>query len=90
MIKKKIGLKYCGGCNPSYDRVATVHEIQKKLDHIELVPWDTEDCDTILVVTGCESACVDLEPFDGKSLLFLKAPQDIPAIVQQLIEFSIK
>ncbi|MBN1849643.1 MAG: hypothetical protein JW932_13785 [Deltaproteobacteria bacterium] len=86
MIKKKIGLKYCGGCNPSYDRVAAVNEIQDKLRHIEFVPWDTEGCDTILIVMGCESACVDLDPFTDKNLLLLKTPRDIPLVVQQLIK----
>ena len=54
----RIGIKYCGGCNPRYDRVAAVKELQRQ--HPE---WTVELAgeggqEYILVVCGCTAACV--------------------------------
>jgi hypothetical protein len=60
----KIGLKYCGGCQPDYDRVAMVARIQKELDGlVEFLPADHPDIAMVLAVEGCQSACADLNPF---------------------------
>jgi len=60
----KIGLKYCGGCQPDYDRVAMVARIQKELDGLaEFLPADHPDVAMVLAVEGCQSACADLDPF---------------------------
>lgn len=26
----KVGIKYCGGCNPRYDRVAAVNQLKRE------------------------------------------------------------
>ena len=31
----KCGVKFCGGCNPRYDRGAAYREIKDELNHIE-------------------------------------------------------
>lgn len=60
----KIGLKYCGGCQPDYDRVALVARIQKELNSFaEFLPADHPDIAMVLAVEGCQSACAELEPF---------------------------
>jgi len=59
---RKVGLKYCGGCNPSYDRVAYVQRIREAA--AGRVFWsDTaaEDCEVLLFVSGCERACAEQE-----------------------------
>ncbi len=60
--KKKIWLKFCGGCNPGYDRVALVEEIaQNCMDRIQLVnTWD-DDMQGVLLIAGCPTACVNRE-----------------------------
>lgn len=60
----KIGIKYCGGCQPDYDRVALVARIQKELDGLaEFLRADHPDISMVLAVEGCQSACADIEPF---------------------------
>ncbi len=60
----KIGLKYCGGCKPDYDRVALAEEIRARLGPSAVfVRPDSEAVDLILAVQGCPTACADLTPF---------------------------
>jgi hypothetical protein len=57
----RIGIKYCGGCNPVIDRTRLVQEIDKLLppDYCLLTdecqaPWDIGT-----LVCGCPAACCD-------------------------------
>lgn len=64
---KKVALKYCGGCNPRYDRAAAVREMLKQLEGpVECVQPDDPGADTVLAVMGCSTACADLESFRGR------------------------
>jgi len=62
--KLRIGVKYCGGCNPSYDRVALAKRMEKTLDkEAEFISFQARNLDLVLVVCGCETACVDISAF---------------------------
>lgn len=53
-----MALKYCGGCNPGFDRVAYVEKIKSAAGpSIEWVAFDEEGFDTVLLITGCDTAC---------------------------------
>lgn len=55
---KRVALKYCGGCNPVFDRVTYVEKIKSAAGpDIEWVTLDDEGLDAVLFVTGCETAC---------------------------------
>jgi len=65
----KVGLKYCGGCNPEYDRVALVRHIEKSLQgRIAFVSPESEGVGLILAVEGCGTACADLSAFQGMDI----------------------
>ncbi|MBW2004512.1 MAG: hypothetical protein JRI72_07835 [Deltaproteobacteria bacterium] len=65
----KVSLKYCGGCNPEYDRVALVKHIQESLhDKVEFVKPESEGVRFILAVEGCSTACADLSAFQGMEI----------------------
>jgi hypothetical protein len=65
----KIGIKYCGGCNPGYDRVALVKQIEKSLQgKVEFVSPESQDVALILAVQGCSTACADLSTFQGMEI----------------------
>ena len=69
----KIGIKYCGGCNPRYDRVAMGNRFVRILDQsVEWVSPDDPEAEMILVIVGCDTACVDLIRFQGRSLMVVK------------------
>jgi hypothetical protein len=62
---KRIGLKYCGGCNPSYDRVEYVRAIQEAAgDRIAWVPLDEGGFSTLLLVSGCDKQCVEMAEYE--------------------------
>jgi hypothetical protein len=57
---KKIGIKYCGGCNPSYERVEMVQEVQSLLKNRFIFSiYDQQDSDIMLFVCGCPRACAN-------------------------------
>lgn len=67
-----IGIKYCGGCNPRYDRVAKVEQLKAELpQHSYVSALTTSDCDVWLVVCGCPAACADRSALKAKKRLFL-------------------
>ena len=77
-LKPQIGIKYCGGCNPEYDRVALIRQIQERLkDKADFVSWEGGGIDLVLVVCGCSTSCVDLSPFSGFKIRMIKNPKDV-------------
>jgi hypothetical protein len=53
-----VALKYCGGCNPGFDRAAYVGKIKSAAGrNIEWVTLDEEGFDAVLLVSGCDTAC---------------------------------
>jgi hypothetical protein len=82
----KVGLKYCGGCNPDYDRVALVERLERALEgRIEFVVPGGEPVSLILVVAGCPTACVDLSAFRGLEIRVIAGEQDAPAFVEEVM-----
>ncbi|MBW2117242.1 MAG: hypothetical protein JRF53_02605 [Deltaproteobacteria bacterium] len=76
-MKLRVGIKYCGGCNPEYDRIEVVDHIKKSLqDKIEIVRPESEDVDLILSVNGCSTACADLKPFEDLKIYTITSLKD--------------
>lgn len=54
------GLKYCGGCNPRYDRVAFAKALAAACPQVALVPaFAGETYDALVVLCGCTARCAD-------------------------------
>lgn len=87
---KRIGLKYCGGCNPSYDRVEYVQAIQKAAgDRIEWVSLDEGGFAALLLVSGCDKQCVEMAEYEesGCRIIRIKDPCITPSeILSHLLE----
>jgi len=83
----KVGVKYCGGCNPSYDRVKTVKELEERLGgKVEFVSWRDENADGVVIVAGCPVSCVDGEPFAGRPSWRINGHEDLDGMVKSLEE----
>ena len=68
----KIAVRYCGGCNPSYQRGASVRGLQKRFPHLQLLNFEPTDVyRAVLIVCGCSARCA------GQADL----PVDIPRLV---------
>lgn len=86
-LKLRIGLKYCGGCNPAYDRVALVKKIERSLQkEVEFVSPESEGVDIVLAVQGCSTACADLSAFKGLQIRTITSMEDGENFVKELHE----
>lgn len=64
----KIGVKYCGGCNPTYDRTGVVSKLKKHLcegDSIEIAK-QAIIYDIVIILCGCSKACVNHQNIEAK------------------------
>ncbi|MGO8880232.1 MAG: hypothetical protein ACLPVO_17890 [Desulfomonilaceae bacterium] len=67
--KKRVALKYCGGCKPGFDRVEYFNRMcAAAKNSIEWVTLDDPDFDAILMISGCDTACpersIDFSAYD--------------------------
>ncbi|MCI2062691.1 MAG: hypothetical protein LKJ83_07955 [Eubacteriaceae bacterium] len=53
-----IGIKYCGGCNPRYDRTGAVRSLASAMPYAEFRPAAGKE-DYIIIVCGCPAECAD-------------------------------
>lgn len=55
----RIGIKYCGGCNPRYDRKQAVEKLADRMTGMQ-VETAREDgqYDVVLLVCGCTAQCI--------------------------------
>ena len=82
----KVGIKYCGGCNPYYDRVALAKRIADRLaGKVKMVALDHDQIDLVLAVEGCNTACADLSQFDDKKIHLITNPEDAEKFIQEIL-----
>lgn len=55
----KFGVKFCGGCNPRYDRGKLLRRLREEFkDRIEFESVDeSQSYDGLIVLSGCANAC---------------------------------
>lgn len=61
----KCGIKFCGGCNPRYERGVASREIQSDCDTIDFSHAEEGvlyDC--LLVIGGCPACCASYKQYD--------------------------
>lgn len=81
----KIAIKYCGGCNPDYDRVALARRIEERLNgRVEFVSPENEDIDLVLAVEGCKTACADLRAFADAEIIIITGIEDVENLLHEL------
>jgi len=74
----KTGIKYCGGCNPSYDRIAAAENIKNKLkDRTEFVSFSDPEAEVIFVFMGCSAACAELGGMDMDKVSIICSESDV-------------
>ncbi|WP_300674703.1 hypothetical protein [Desulfoluna sp.] len=83
-LPRRIGLKYCGGCAPRYDRVQQVKIIERDLrTMITLLPPDAENLEAILVVAGCPTCCVELANTQHLPILRIRSEADVRLFIEE-------
>lgn len=73
MSKICIGVKYCGGCNPRYDRTAFLEKIKHLCPEISFFSAAaSKEFDAYLIINGCPSACANIKNLlPGKEMIFI-------------------
>ena len=58
----KLGIKYCGGCNPHIDRKLLVQRVRESLKTgtYAFEYFDFKDCEVMIVVNGCNVGCAEI------------------------------
>lgn len=63
--KLKVGVKYCGHCNPQEEGPALIRRLQQRLPGLVVVHWDVLDYNVLLVVNACAVGCATRPAFNG-------------------------
>jgi 4-hydroxybutyrate CoA-transferase len=78
-----IQVKYCGGCNPRYDRTDLIRRIREDFPGINIV-YETpspEGADFVLVVCGCPVRCASHEGLRGLlGKWIISSPDEYPLV----------
>lgn len=77
-----IGVKYCGGCNPRYNRTGMLARIEACApQHTYCPAASCAGMDALLVLNGCGVACADISLYDGvENILIVKSEEDYTRI----------
>ena len=80
-----VGVKYCGGCNPRYDRTGLVRTLEQAAPGAVFLPARPETvCDLLLVVCGCPARCADVSGLRAGKTVYLCGPADAAAALAAL------
>ena len=82
----EIGVKFCGGCNPRYDRGRELTALKGKFPDVTWVCGSSDQvCDYWLVICGCSRRCIATqELLVRKKILLLESPIDFQKAVKQI------
>lgn len=74
MVRRAV--KYCGGCNPRYDRTALVRCLEEKLDAVLLPAEAGNSYDELYVICGCSARCADIRQLQAEHTVVLDGPME--------------
>lgn len=64
-----VGVKFCGGCNPRYDRGKAYEAIKKQLEGTAefVIAEEGKEYDALLVIGGCTNCCASHSQYKAAS-----------------------
>lgn len=83
---KHYTVKFCGGCNPKYERGDAYAAIRSALSDIAefSLPQDGEHYDALLIITGCTACEYDYAEIHAKHRIRCSSDSEIPSVIQTL------
>ncbi len=66
----RLAIKFCGGCNPLFERGELALKVRQGLSASQWVSWE-EESDLVLIINGCPTACADRAEFQKNSMACL-------------------
>ncbi|MCL1981809.1 MAG: hypothetical protein FWG53_01790 [Clostridiales bacterium] len=61
------GVRFCGGCNPRYERIKALEELKSRLNGKASFSFAEEGAsyDVLLVIGGCPNCCASYEQYEA-------------------------
>jgi 4-hydroxybutyrate CoA-transferase len=87
----RIGIKYCGGCNPGYDRTALIKKIKDNVSSNHVFENFIEEViyDVVIVLCGCTGCYRNYEYIHSKyGNIFASRENDYQKILNLLDEID--
>jgi len=78
----RFGVKYCGGCNPRYNRSEIVEKLKKDFPDA-VITSTTIEHDYSIIIAGCNVACVHHDQVHGvKGKILVKSEKDYEILLK--------
>ena len=75
--RMRVGVRYCGGCNPRFDRVAAVGRLAAACPRAALEGAEPGRMyDLLLIVGGCPACCAGREGLEGRARVEIRREED--------------
>lgn len=76
-----IGIKYCGGCNPKFDRKEFVEELKRRHEDVNFeIASDKSNYEFVILVNGCPRACVSKNNYNTKRIESVDSPNKLDVL----------
>lgn len=83
----KIGIKYCGGCNPRFERASIAARLREDFPEATIVSALQGPADVVAVICGCLSACAYSDaPKGAKGTYVIAGPEEYETLRRLLAE----
>ncbi len=87
----KCGVKFCGGCNPHYQRGDAFRRIQADMPEIEFeYAEEGTDYDHLLVIGGCTACCPIIDQYTVNGDVLKMWSEDHVDIIEEKLEEKLK
>ena len=82
----EIGVRFCGGCNPRYDRGAALEIIKNARPQDRfLIAEEGKEYDMLLIIGGCTNCCASYDHFHSRTGVEKIWSQDhLPALIEEI------
>ena len=81
-----IGVKYCGGCKPLFDRAERLRQVKEACPGVLFDYFEPGvKYDKILVINGCPAVCADTSEMDPGTEKIITGPDDDAEATARLI-----
>ena len=83
---KKATVRFCGGCNPRYERGDAYHKIVASLsDCVSFRSFQPDDVyDFLVIIRGCTGCSYEYEDVCAKKRFYLSDETDIPSLLDEI------
>lgn len=85
----RVGVKFCGNCNPSVDMPALVRELAARAEGVTFVRWDDESYELLLILSACRCDCATRPPFAGPVVVATSEAVDLWPVAEDILPDAI-